>query len=483
MDNGHPFLTHDLCKAIQQELSFRTQETAALLLQELLEHPPSKGVSATPLTLSPKEIDTVVEGLYLGDEGRQNSNLNTIRYALTKTGVLDNDKVLDIYRDILNNKKVVDESHSAPKSHLKLCGIVQTRNNTLVVSNRIYERVFDAKWVQEHRPIDTIRQQRRRRSGVLFLGSILLALVIVVPALVVALFTQERSRENAVTSTHVALKETQLEETIDAFTATLDAMSTKATALAGTSTRVALSLSTAQVLRANTVKEQQTAAQLRDQARDSARAAQASADIAIAVREQALTEEALAQTMAQAALNRVTDLEIAQSSIQTAIATAEIARSQAAALLEGIASQMVDLTTNGDRLLAAIITDDGKIAVVNVATGNKEGLWPYSCQVRDAQFAPNDASRIVSVCTDERAYVWGWASTDQSRTTLGARNVTTAFLIALELWLLSTPMVALEDGMLRRAKKFRHHRSVYCLLLWSISYATITACLLPLFAR
>jgi len=122
--NGHPYLTQRLCAHLA-----RSQDH-----------------------LDEQAVAKVVGELFTGEQAKQaDSNLQFVRDMLAERSP-DITKVLLIYRDIRAGKSVLDDERSIPKSHLKLSGLVRSRNGILQVRNEIYNRVFDLDWVKEKTP-------------------------------------------------------------------------------------------------------------------------------------------------------------------------------------------------------------------------------------------------------------------------------------------------------------------------------------------
>ena len=143
---GHPYLTQRLCRA--------------LALQQ-------------PRTWSDDDVDRAVTTTFLGQMSEQDNNLQFVRDMLTKR-TSDRTAVLTAYRQIrLGQGHVVDEEESLIKSHLKLSGVVKRDNATLQVRNRIYNDVFDDRWIKEHLPINWFK--RARQAGIFLAAAMLIA--------------------------------------------------------------------------------------------------------------------------------------------------------------------------------------------------------------------------------------------------------------------------------------------------------------------
>ncbi|MGH8547035.1 MAG: formylglycine-generating enzyme family protein [Methylococcales bacterium] len=78
--------------------------------------------------------------------------------------------ILKTYSKVLKGKPVPDQPQSPVHSALKLSGLVKTdEQGRLVARNRIYRRVFDARWIKSLRPS---RWKRRAALGTLVLSAI-----------------------------------------------------------------------------------------------------------------------------------------------------------------------------------------------------------------------------------------------------------------------------------------------------------------------
>ncbi len=126
---GHPYLTQRLCAHLSKNEIFPTEDA----------------------------IESAVKQLFEGEQGRQDNNLQFVRDMLTKRAP-DIHQVLKTYKDVRLGKKVTDDERSVSKSHLKISGVVRRENARLRPRNRIYERTFDLKWIQENTPPTTARR-------------------------------------------------------------------------------------------------------------------------------------------------------------------------------------------------------------------------------------------------------------------------------------------------------------------------------------
>lgn len=131
---GHPYLTQKLCAAVR-----RTASSAAASIEAA--------------------VDSVVETEFLAaGKSTKEGNLNTVRARLAEAPRYRK-AMLKIYARIRRGHEVIDKPLSPVLSALKLSGIVKTdEHGRLVVRNRIYERVFNERWIKETMPADWNRR-------------------------------------------------------------------------------------------------------------------------------------------------------------------------------------------------------------------------------------------------------------------------------------------------------------------------------------
>ena len=131
---GHPYLTQRLCR-----------ETASIQVG----HPTAE------------DIDRIVERVFLSSNAIETEpNLSFAQRRLL-AGDVPPAEVLGAYAAVLQGKGRAQEGGGATDA-LRLAGIVRERAGALVVRNRIYERVFDHRWIRHHVPIT--EQQRQRAA-------------------------------------------------------------------------------------------------------------------------------------------------------------------------------------------------------------------------------------------------------------------------------------------------------------------------------
>jgi WD40 repeat protein len=122
---GHPYLTQRLCAYLAQQRWNPIEQ---------------------------EQVEQAVATLFYGEQSEQDNNLQFVRDMLTRRSP-DLRNTLATYRAIHRGDRVRDDEQSLVKSHLKLSGIVLRQNNLLRVRNRIYQEVFDQRWIKEHWPL------------------------------------------------------------------------------------------------------------------------------------------------------------------------------------------------------------------------------------------------------------------------------------------------------------------------------------------
>jgi WD40 repeat protein len=152
--DGHPFLTQRLCRAIADE---------ATIVNEV-------------------DVDRLCNDLFFTHQAQDlDDNLLFVRDSLLRS---ENDRaaLLDLYAKVRKGKRVADDRTNALVYALHLSGVTRLEDNHLKVRNRIYERVFDQKWVERSMPAAELRRQRAAyRRGLLRAGlvsGVILSLIV-----------------------------------------------------------------------------------------------------------------------------------------------------------------------------------------------------------------------------------------------------------------------------------------------------------------
>ncbi|MEM7578336.1 MAG: AAA-like domain-containing protein [Cyanobacteria bacterium P01_A01_bin.80] len=156
---GHPYLTQRLCSVISSQGKDSWSDGA---------------------------VFQVVSSTFFGEMSQQDNNLQFVRDMLTKRAP-NQDEVLTVFREIrLGRGSVSDEEQSIVKSHLKLSGVVLRENNILRLRNRIYEQVFDRRWINENLPFSLRDRWEQLKPAIPYIvGSLLVSLLAIAGALYV----------------------------------------------------------------------------------------------------------------------------------------------------------------------------------------------------------------------------------------------------------------------------------------------------------
>ena len=151
--NGHPYLTQRLCQAVAEDDDVANDH----------------------------DIDRHCESLFFSSRAQERDhNLQFVRDRMLRSG-LDLTSLLDLYSKVLRNQSVGDHDTNPLVSVLRLSGISRTDGGLLRVRNRIYEHVFDRRWIRLNLPDADLRRQRaaylRGVSRMALLGTVILVLV------------------------------------------------------------------------------------------------------------------------------------------------------------------------------------------------------------------------------------------------------------------------------------------------------------------
>jgi len=129
---GHPYLTQRLCQAIAHD--GKVHNTSG--------------------------VDHLCKELFLSNRARErDDNLLFVRERMLRSEV-DTAALLTLYEKVRDGETVRDDETSPLISVLRLSGIARVENGVLQVRNRIYNKVFDEKWVNSHMPGAEVRRQR-----------------------------------------------------------------------------------------------------------------------------------------------------------------------------------------------------------------------------------------------------------------------------------------------------------------------------------
>ncbi|HLK56497.1 MAG TPA: AAA-like domain-containing protein [Chthonomonadaceae bacterium] len=180
---GHPYLTQRLCQAIVE----------------------------SPEVGTPEHVDELCDRLFLSSGAQeQDDNLVFVRDRLLRSLEDERDvaSLLTLYDRIVAGKRVSDRKSDALVGVLRLSGIVRPVGSLLQIRNRIYERVFDRRWVREHMPGAELRRQRAAYLlGLLRAIAVSLVLVSLLVSLTLVAFDRAKLEREKTVSVEQTLEE------------------------------------------------------------------------------------------------------------------------------------------------------------------------------------------------------------------------------------------------------------------------------------
>jgi AAA-like domain/PEGA domain len=156
---GHPYLTQRLCRAVANDGKIYD-------------------ISG---------VDRLCEELFLSNRARErDDNLLFVRQRMLRSEV-DTAALLLLYERVRDGKTVRDDETSPLISVLRLSGITRVENGLLKARNRIYNKVFDDKWVNANMPGAELRRQRAAyKRGLKRALAIVMALLVLGMAIAIA---------------------------------------------------------------------------------------------------------------------------------------------------------------------------------------------------------------------------------------------------------------------------------------------------------
>lgn len=174
---GHPYLTQRLCRAVARA---RVPDTIAI-------------DSAADCAL----VDRLCLEMFLVPGAcERDDNLLFVRNQMLN-GELDPSALLTLYRNVQAGRRVRDAEADDHVIALKLAGIVRADSGWLSGRNRIYERVFDCKWIEANMPGAELRRQRAAFRRGVFQTTVIAALVVLVMATLATLAIRNANRADA----------------------------------------------------------------------------------------------------------------------------------------------------------------------------------------------------------------------------------------------------------------------------------------------
>lgn len=135
-------------------------------------------------TFSDSDIDELVNSTFIKATKKDTNITDIEHYVLSYSR---KNRLLKVYRNILNGKRIKEDANSTDQARLKLIGFVKVENGILKIRNRIYQSIFDRKWVKNN--LDT---QMPIYTAFAVVASLL--------AFIIGLFTVEQVRSRRVES-------------------------------------------------------------------------------------------------------------------------------------------------------------------------------------------------------------------------------------------------------------------------------------------
>ena len=132
---GHPYLTQTICQSLAAEETTNVDIVDAIVRREFLEN------RARESNINLADVANIA--LHYGNDDATRAD------------------TLSTFKQILAGRQVDDDESRTAVVVLKLSGIVRSHRGRLIVRNRIYERVFDVHWIEDHMPDQELRRQRQ----------------------------------------------------------------------------------------------------------------------------------------------------------------------------------------------------------------------------------------------------------------------------------------------------------------------------------
>lgn len=171
--NGHPYLTQKICKTVAENKHKLWTD---------------------------KRIDTLVEAMFLSEEGRQEENLQFISNNINKSP--NRRQILELYRQVYRGKPILEDKRSLDQNYLKLSGLVRPEKGHLRIRNNIYREAFNLEWIKANLPTDVTRR--------IAIGATLVTLILI-SLLGYSLYRQTQTTNVALAQSYI----TAFEDTTD----------------------------------------------------------------------------------------------------------------------------------------------------------------------------------------------------------------------------------------------------------------------------
>lgn len=166
-------------------------------------------VAADHWAVSPAHVDHICDRLFLSSRAREtDDNLLFVRERILRSEVPLAD-LLDLYGRIRAGKNVPDDDANRLIGVLRLAGLVTVRANHLTVRNKIYEHVFDQRWIRVNMPDAEVRRQRAafRKGAIRAAGLAVVILAVIVGLIFKGLADQQRVAIESYSTTMIQVQQ------------------------------------------------------------------------------------------------------------------------------------------------------------------------------------------------------------------------------------------------------------------------------------
>lgn len=172
--NGHPYLTQKLASAVAADEAARTPSSVDRLVEALFFSLKARTDEPNLADVSRRVLESPIEGVST-EEARS--------------------RVLDAYRHAREGR-LRDDDTDPVVNVLRLSGLTRTEAGFLRVRNRIYDRAFDTRWIEENLPeAELLRQRRAARRAAVRVGAIAGIVSLAIAALAVFGFNKANEAE------------------------------------------------------------------------------------------------------------------------------------------------------------------------------------------------------------------------------------------------------------------------------------------------
>lgn len=162
-------------------------------------------VAESPDVKTRQDVDQLIARRLLTDEARQTEpNLADVERRLLSASLPDvpdeevRSRVLDLLRLLHRGPNELSQHDALLVSILLLSGVAAEVEGRLVLRNRLYAKLFDRRWIEANLPGAEVRRQREAATNAaLKLGSVALAIIVVLVSVTAFLVGLTRERDHA----------------------------------------------------------------------------------------------------------------------------------------------------------------------------------------------------------------------------------------------------------------------------------------------